>query len=76
MLANNKCSSWYDRVGDLSLSVRNRRKRNDVWQWLVCEVGQTNPNPEWEANGTECLVVLLCVSDLLICTVNVLTLGV
>ena len=54
MLINDECSSWYNKVGDFLMSVWDRRKEILYGNGLVVEVGQNNPTPECEVNGTEC----------------------
>ena len=53
MLVNDECSSWYNKV-DFLMSVWDRRKEILYGNGSIGEVGQNNPTPECEVNGTEC----------------------
>ena len=54
MLVNNKCTSWYSRVGDFLLLVWDRKKEILYGVEPVCVVSQTDPTLMCVANGTEC----------------------
>ena len=54
MLANDACSSWYNKVGDFLMSVWDRRKEILYGNGSIGEVGQNNPTPECVVNGTGC----------------------
>ena len=67
MLINDECSSWYDRVRDLLMSVWDRRKKILYGNGSVDEVSQNKPIPECEVNSTECMLRRLSASDLFVC---------
>ena len=54
MLVNDECASRYNGVGDYLVSVWDRRKEILYGDGSVCEVGQANPSPEREVDGTKC----------------------
>ena len=54
MLLNDECNSWYNKVGDFSMSVWDRRKEILYANGSLGEVSQNNPTPKCEVNGTEC----------------------
>ena len=54
MLINDECSYWYNRVGDFSLSVWDRRKEILYGNGRVYGVSQNNSTRECGVNDTEC----------------------
>ena len=54
MLINDECSSWYDSVGDILMSVWDRRKEILCGNGIVGEVNRNNPTLECEVNGAKC----------------------
>ena len=54
MLVNDECSSWYNRVGDYTVSVCSRRKESLYVNGSACMTRQNNPTPENMVNDTEC----------------------
>ena len=54
MLVNDECTSWYSRVGDFPLSVRDRRKEILYGVEQAYVASQTDPTLKCVANGTEC----------------------
>ena len=53
MSVNDKCSSWYNKVGNFLMSVWDRREEILYGSGLVSEVGQNILIPECEVNRTE-----------------------
>ena len=50
----NRCSSWYNRVGDFSVLIWDRRKQLLYIDGSACIARQNNPTPlECVVNGTE-----------------------
>ena len=50
----NKCNSWYNRVGDVLISLWDRRKQLLYTDGSACMTRQNNPAPpECVVNGTE-----------------------
>ena len=55
MLGNDECSSWYNKVGDILVSVWDRRKQFLYVDGSACMARQNNPTPpECVVSGTEC----------------------
>ena len=54
MLVNDECSSWYNKVGDVLMSVWDSRKEILYGNGSIGEVSQNNPTPECVVNGTGC----------------------
>ena len=55
MLVNDECSSsWYNRVGNFSVSVWDRRREILYGNGLACTARQNKPTPECVVNGSEC----------------------
>ena len=55
MLANDKRSLWYSRLGEFLTSVCDWRKEILYVGGSVCNVRWTNLKQDCEANGIECL---------------------
>ena len=54
ILANDECSSWYNRVGNFLVSVWDRRKEILYGGGSTCTSRQNTPTPEYMVNDTEC----------------------
>ena len=54
MLVNDECSSWFDGVGDLLVSVWEGWKEISYSNGSSCTTQWNNPTPERMVNGTEC----------------------
>ena len=57
MLVNKNASSWYSRVGEVLVSVWDRRKNNYTATGSAHTARQNNTIPECVVNVTECLMV-------------------
>ena len=50
MVVKNECSSFYNRVGDFSISL----ERKFIHWWISMHGRTEQPTPECAVNGTEC----------------------